>query len=60
MAEGAVSRITSHEQVCAERQGEIRKQLDNLQKTQWGMATGVITILVGVLVQLAMHFFTGK
>lgn len=57
-AEQALSRVDTHEAVCAERYAAIRKDVHDIKKViVWGVS-GLITVLLGVcgvLIANAIH-----
>lgn len=54
-AERALNELATHQQVCSERQGELREQVKAVQRLQWAMASATIMILVGIVVQIFEH-----
>ena len=54
-AERALNELATHQQVCAERQGELREQVRAVQKLQWAMASATILTLIGIVVQFFEH-----
>lgn len=54
-ADAAHAKIESHEELCAERYGNIHSALNDLKKLVWGVILGVaafgLATLVGVLLR---------
>jgi hypothetical protein len=48
--------LQTHEAVCAERQGEIKEKLRNIERIIWSTALGVIATLLASVGSLIIRF----